>query len=145
VICVTLADNCIITGAWIKAPLPCNNEKMNIKKGTEVQKLMKHAVVSLVDYVPGAVVSKTIIKKATGDITVFSISDGEEFSERFLAFDTYIQILEGTAAFIINDSNYLIQQGEGIVIPAHMKHNINAGKKFKMICTIIKSGYEDIA
>jgi quercetin dioxygenase-like cupin family protein len=107
------------------------------------EKLEKHAIVALLDYVPNAVVSKTIIKKATGDITIFSIADGEHVSERFLPFDTYIQVIEGTAAFTINDSKYHIQQGEGIMIPAHLKHHITAGRQFKMICTIIKSGYED--
>jgi quercetin dioxygenase-like cupin family protein len=107
------------------------------------EKLKKHAIVALLDYVPNAVVCKTLIKKATGDITIFSIAEGEQVSERFLPFDTYIQVIEGTAGFMINDSKYHIQQGEGIIIPAHMKHNITAGTQFKMICTIIKSGYED--
>lgn len=109
----------------------------------EKEKLKKHAIVTLLDYLPNAVASKTIIKKATGDITIFSIDEGEQVSEKFLPFDTYIQVIEGTAAFIINNSKYLIQQGEGIIIPAHIKHHVTAGVQFKMICTVIKSGYEE--
>jgi quercetin dioxygenase-like cupin family protein len=116
---------------------------MNKRNSSEAEKLEKHAIVALLDYVPNAVVSKTIIKKATGDITLFSIADGEQISEKLLPFDTYIQVVEGTAALTINNSKYRIQQGEGIMIPAHLKHHITAGTQFKMICTIIKSGYED--
>ena len=111
--------------------------------GVELEKLSKHAIVELLEYTSHAVVSKTIIKKATGDITVFSIAAGEEVSERFLPFDTYIQVIDGTASFVINRQNYLINTGEGIVIPAHIKHTVNAGEQFKMLITIIKSGYED--
>jgi quercetin dioxygenase-like cupin family protein len=110
---------------------------------TETDRLSKHGLVELLDYLPHAVVSKTIIKKATGDITIFSIAEGEQVAERFLPFDTYIQVIDGTAAFIINESKYLIGKGEGILIPAHMKHNVTPGSQFKMVCTVIKSGYEE--
>jgi quercetin dioxygenase-like cupin family protein len=112
-------------------------------KNNEIEKLKKHAILGLLDYSPGTIVSKTIIKKTTGDITVFSFAEGEQAAEKLLAFDTYIQVIDGTAGFMINNSKYLIQQGECIIIPAHIKHNIIAGVQFKMICTIIKSGYED--
>lgn len=109
----------------------------------ETGKLIKHAVVELLEYSTDAVVSKTIIKKTTGDITIFSIAEGAAVAERFLPFDTYIQVIDGTASFIINKQNYLISQGEGIVIPAHIKHNVTAGSQFKMMITLIKSGYEE--
>jgi quercetin dioxygenase-like cupin family protein len=109
----------------------------------ELEKLKTCAVVELLDYLPHAVVSKTIIKKITGDITIFSIAEGEQVAERFLPFDTYIQVIEGTATFIINKKQFHISRGEGIVIPAHIKHNVNAGPQFKMISTVIKSGYEE--
>jgi quercetin dioxygenase-like cupin family protein len=109
----------------------------------ETEKLKTHAIVALLDYLPHAVVSKTIIKKATGDITIFSIAAGEQVAEKYLPYDTYIQVIDGTASFIINQRQYHINAGEGIIIPAHIKYNINAGTQFKMISTIIKSGYEE--
>lgn len=114
----------------------------NLNNG-ETEKLKKHAILELVEYSPDAVISKTIIKKTTGDITVFSISEGGEVAEKFLPFDTYIQVIDGTAGFIINEKRFLIREGEGIIIPAHIKHRVTTGKQFKMIVTVIKSGYEE--
>ena len=109
----------------------------------EGQPLSKHTVADLLEYAPHAVVSKTLVKKNTGDITMFSIAAGELIAERFLPFDTYVHVIDGTASLVINRQNFLISHGEGIFIPAHIKHNVNAGQQFKMIITLIKSGYED--
>lgn len=86
--------------------------------------------------------SKTIIKKTTGNVTVSSLDAGEELAEKTLAFDNYIQIIDGAAQVGINNKKYKLKLGEGITIPAHTKHCINAAQQFKMIFTIIKSGYE---
>jgi quercetin dioxygenase-like cupin family protein len=108
----------------------------------EIEKLKKHAIVGLLDYSPHAVVSKIITKKATGDITLFSIAEGETVAEKLLPFDTYIHVIEGTATFLINKIKFLVNQGEGMIIPAHIKYCITAGSQFKMISTVIKCGYE---
>lgn len=108
----------------------------------EIEKLKKHAIVELLDYLPNAVVSKIIIKKATGDIMLFSIAEGAQLPEKLLPFDTYIQIIDGTATFLINKKKFFVNQGEGMIIPAHIKHAVTAGPQFKMLSTIIKSGYE---
>ena len=91
-----------------------------------------------------AVVSKTIIKKTTGNVTISSFDAGEELDEKISPFDTYIQIIDGTAEITINDKVFKLKLGEGIVIPAHAKHHFNANEQFKMISTVIKSGYEDL-
>ena len=64
-------------------------------------------------------VSKTIIKKTTGNVTVSSFASGEELAEKTSPFDNYIQIIDGTAELIINEKTYTLKLGEGIVIPAH--------------------------
>ena len=87
--------------------------------------------------------SKTIIKKATGNVTVSSLAAGEELAEKISPFDTFIQIIDGTAEVCINNKNYMLRLGEGIVIPAHSKQRFSANVQFKMISTVIKSGYED--
>ena len=110
---------------------------------SEVEKSKTHIVVEIIQYVPQAVVSKTIIKKTTGNITVISFDAGEELAEKTSPFDTYIQIIAGQAEVIISKKLYKLRLGEGIVIPAHEAHNFNANEKFKMISTTIKSGYED--
>jgi quercetin dioxygenase-like cupin family protein len=110
---------------------------------SELEKSKAHIIVEIIEYIPNAVVSKTIIKKTTGNVTVSSFDAGEELAEKISPFDTYIQIIDGTAELSINGKKYMIKLGEGIVIPAHVKHHFNANVQFKMISTVIKSGYED--
>jgi quercetin dioxygenase-like cupin family protein len=109
----------------------------------ELEKLKAHIIVEIIKYMPNAVVSKTIIKKTTGNITVSSFDAGEELAEKISPFDTYVQIIDGIAEVIINEKKYKLMLGEGIIIPAHSTHCFNANEQFKMISTIIKSGYED--
>ncbi|MGB8195242.1 MAG: cupin domain-containing protein [Chitinophagaceae bacterium] len=114
----------------------------NTPDKSELEKSKPHIIIEIIQYVPQAVLSKTIIKKTTGNITVFSFDAGEEMAEKTSPFDTFIQIIDGTANIIIKDVKYKLGLGEGIIIPAHASHNFNADKQFKMISTIIKSGYE---
>ena len=117
--------------------------KNNNIDGIELEKSKAHIIVEIIEYIPNAVVSKTIIKKTTGNITVSSFDAGEELAEKMSPFDTYIQIIDGTAELTVNDKHYNLKLGQGIVIPAHTKHHFNATVQFKMISTVIKSGYED--
>lgn len=109
----------------------------------EMENSKAHIIVEIIEYMPNAVVSKTIIKKLTGNITVSSFDAGEELAEKISPYDTYIQIIDGTAELIINDKKYKLKLGDGIIIPAHSKHRFNANEQFKMLSTVIKSGYED--
>ena len=115
----------------------------NNNKNIELEKSKVHIVVEIIEYLPNAVVSKTIIKKSTGNITVSSLDAGEELAEKISSFDTYIQIIDGSAELIIADKKFRLNLGEGIIIPAHSKHKFNANEQFKMIATVIKSGYEE--
>ncbi|MEP6465326.1 MAG: cupin domain-containing protein [Parafilimonas sp.] len=122
---------------------PVNTANNNHTVSSEVEKLKVHIEIDLIEYVPNAVVSKTIIKKTTGNITVSSFAIGEELAEKVSPFDNYIQIIDGTAELTINEKIYTLKLGEGIIIPAHAPHCFNANEQFKMICTIIKSAYEN--
>jgi quercetin dioxygenase-like cupin family protein len=108
----------------------------------ELVKSKAHIIVEIIEYVPNAVVSKTIIKKITGNITVSSFDSGEELSEKSSPFDTYVQIIDGAAEITVDDKKVLLELGQGMIIPAHSKHSFNAQEQFKMITTVIKSGYE---
>jgi len=109
----------------------------------ELVKRKIHIIVEIIDYVPHSVLSRTIIKKTTGNITVSSFAAGEELAEKTSPFDNYIQIIDGSAEISIDGKTYKLKLGQGIIIPAHSKHSFNADKRFKMISTVIKSGYED--
>ena len=109
----------------------------------ELEKAKSHIIVEIIQYIPNAVVSKTIIKKTTGTITASSFDAGEELAEKTSPFDNYVQIIDGAAEILIKDKKHQLKLGEGIIIPAHAQHSFNANEQFKMISTIIKSGYED--
>lgn len=117
--------------------------KSNHTAFLELKKSKAHIIVEILEYVPNAVISKTIIKKITGSVTVSSFDTGEELAEKSSPFDIYIQIIDGAAEVIIDDKKHMLGLGEGIIIPAHTSHCFNANQQFKMISTIIKSGYEE--
>lgn len=116
--------------------------KKNTDNG-ELEKSKIHIIVEIIEYMANAVVSRTIIKKTTGNVTVSSFDAGEELDEKTSAFDTYIQIIDGVAEITINEKKFKLKLGEGIIIPAHSRHQFNANEQFKMISTVIKNGYED--
>jgi len=116
----------------------------NTKDSKELEKSTPHIVVEIIQYIPNAVVSKTIIKKPTGNITATSFDAGEELADKTCPFDTYIQIIDGTAQLQIKGKKFVLNLGDGIIIPAHAKHEFSAVHQFKMISTVIKSGYEDV-
>lgn len=107
------------------------------------EKSKSHIITEIIDYVPNAVVSKVIIKKTTGNVTATSIASGEEMSEKSIPFDTYVQIIDGTAEVVIDNIATTLKVGSGIIIPAHSRHSFTANGKYKMITTIIKSGYDE--
>lgn len=125
---------------WIQS-INFQLHKMDTKEPLEPSKA--HIIIEIIEYVPNAVVSRTIIKKTTGNITATSIASGEELGEKISPFDIYVQIIDGTAQVVIDDKSISLKLGEGIIIPAHSKHSFHANERFKMISTIIKSGYEE--
>ena len=109
----------------------------------ELEKGKTHIIVEIIEYIPNAVLSRTIIKKATGNITVMSFDSGEELAEKISPFDTFIQIIDGAAELTISKQLHILALGTGMIIPAHASHYFNAKEQFKMISTVINSGYED--
>lgn len=111
-------------------------------ENTEVEKSKAFIIVEIIEYVPNAVVLKTILKKTTGNVTAVSFDSGENLTQKISPFDTFIQIIEGRAEILIDDNSHILETGQFIIIPAHSKNTIKANERFKMISTIIKSGYE---
>jgi quercetin dioxygenase-like cupin family protein len=110
--------------------------------GTEMEKAKSHIIVEIIEYVSNSVVIKTIIKKSTGNISVMSFDTGEGLTEKTSPFDTFAQIIEGKADIVIDKISHVLQTGQGIIIPAHSPNYIKPNGRFKMILTVIKSGYE---
>jgi len=108
----------------------------------EIEKSKAFIIVEIIEYVPNAVVIKTIIKKTTGNVSAVSFDSGENLTEKMSPFDTFIQIIEGRAEIFIDEQSHSLETGQAIIIPAHSKNSFKANERFKMISTIIKSGYE---
>lgn len=111
-------------------------------ENNEIEKSVSLIIVEIIEYVPNSIVIKSIIKKTTGSITAISLDEGEGLSERVSPFDTYVQIIDGKAEILIDGNSSFLNTGESIVIPAHSRSTVKANERFKMISTIIKSGYE---
>ncbi|MFN2128633.1 MAG: cupin domain-containing protein, partial [Anaerolineales bacterium] len=110
---------------------------------TEIEKSKTHILIEIIEYVPNSVVSKTIIRKTTGNISIVAIDIGEALAEKISPFDTYIQVIEGVAEVVIDEKSNILQTGQAIIIPAHASNIVKANERFKMISTVIKSGYEE--
>lgn len=111
----------------------------------ELEKSKIFIVVEIIEYIPNSVVIKTIIKKTTGNVTAVSFDSGEALAEKISPFDTFIQIIDGEAKIVIDGKAHLLGIGESIIIPAHTRNIIEAEVRFKMISTVIKSGYEAVS
>ena len=93
----------------------------------------------LVNYQDDAVVSREIIKKPTGSVTIFAFDEGQGLSEHSAPFDALVQVVEGEAEIMISGQVHRLQSGAMILMPAGQPHALNAMKKFKMILTMIRS------
>lgn len=109
----------------------------------EIFKSQVYIIIEIIEYVPNSVLSRTIIKKNSGNVSAVSLDSGMELSEKIIPFDTFIQIIDGEAEILIDGVAHYLSTGQAIVIPAHRLHSFNAKERFKMIVTVIKSGYED--
>ena len=110
---------------------------------TEIEKSKNQILVDILDYTSNAIASKTINRKTTGSISVTAFDNGMMLPETFSPFDIFVQIIEGDAEVLIDKHSILLKTGEIIIVPAHTAYIIKANKRFKMISTVIKSGYEE--
>jgi quercetin dioxygenase-like cupin family protein len=99
-------------------------------------------IVEIIEYIPNSIVSKTILKKSTGNVSLMSFDTGEAITEKISPYDTFVQIIDGKAEIVINGTSHALGTGQGIIIPAHKSQIVIANERFKMISTVIKSGYE---
>lgn len=95
--------------------------------------------VDLLDYQEGAVVSREIIKKETGTVTIFAFDKGEGLSEHTAPFDAMDQVIDGKAEITISGKSKVVSAGEMIIMPANVPHALNAIERFKMVLTMIRS------
>jgi quercetin dioxygenase-like cupin family protein len=108
----------------------------------ELEKAKPMITVEIIEYVENAVVIKTILKKSSGNISVMSVDTGEGLTERTSPFDTFAQVIDGKVELMIGGVLHLLQTGGSIIIPAHAANYVKPDGRFKMILTVLKSGYD---
>ncbi len=89
-------------------------------------------------YADNSVVSKTIIKKETGTVTLFAFDKGQGLSPHIAPFDALVQIVDGECVFRIGEGTNNMQTGDCIILPAGLVHSVESAKPFKMLLTMIK-------
>jgi quercetin dioxygenase-like cupin family protein len=94
---------------------------------------------SLIDYQEGSVVSRTIIDKKTGTITLFAFDENQGLSEHTAPYDAIVYVLEGEVEVTISGTPIRLKQGEMTIMPANHTHALAAKTKFKMLLTMIKT------
>jgi quercetin dioxygenase-like cupin family protein len=108
----------------------------------ELEMAKQMITIEIIEYVENAVVIKTILKKSSGNISMMSVDTGEGLTEKTSPFDTFVQVIDGKVELVIADKPHLVHTGSSIIIPAHALHHIKPDGRFKMILTVLKSGYE---
>ena len=98
----------------------------------------KFGVNETVEYAAQAVVSKTVIKKDTGNVTLFAFDKGEGLSEHTAPFDAMVHIIDGEAEIRIGGNPHILKAGEAIIMPANIAHALKAIERFKMMLIMIR-------
>ncbi|MGQ9718363.1 MAG: cupin domain-containing protein [Nitrososphaerales archaeon] len=93
----------------------------------------------LIDYQEGSIVSRTIIVRETGNVTLFAFDSGQGLSEHTVPFDALVYLVEGEGEFVIGGKPLRLKEGEMVVMPANIPHIVRAKKRFKMVLVIIRS------
>ena len=91
-----------------------------------------------VEYSTNGIISKRILDKSVGTVTLFSFDKGQRLSTHSAPFDAMVQVIEGKAEIVINEVPYSLAAGDTIIMPAGIPHAVNAVEKFKMVLTMIK-------
>lgn len=107
--------------------------------GGEKPEAQAKRLTDLIDYQNGSVVSREIIRKKTGTVTLFAFDKGQGLSEHTAPFDAFVYLLDGKAEIIISKKPFHLNEGEMIIMPANQPHALKAVKKFKMVLIMIRS------
>jgi quercetin dioxygenase-like cupin family protein len=114
-------------------------EKEKEKKGPEGLVSAVNRLADLVAYQKGSVVSRTIIDKKVGTVTLFSFDEGQGLSEHTAPFDALVYLIDGEAEISISGKPFHLREGEMTIMPANQPHALKALKRFKMLLVMIRS------
>ena len=93
----------------------------------------------LIDYAADSIVSKTILDKPVGTITLFAFDEGQKLSEHTAPYDAVVQVIDGRAELTIGGKQVAVSAGEVVIMPGNVPHAVTAQKRFKMLLTMIRA------
>ena len=96
-------------------------------------------LISLIEYSADSIVSKTILDKPVGTITLFAFDKGQKLSEHTASYDAVVQVIDGSAQLTIGGEEVKVLAGEIIIMPANVPHAVAAEENFKMLLTMIRA------
>ena len=96
------------------------------------------AAATLVEHQAGSVVSRTLLKHSSGNVTVFAFGAGQELSEHTAAHDALVHVVEGQALITVGGQPHTVRAGELLLLPASIPHAVAAAQPFKMLLTMLR-------
>ncbi len=108
-------------------------------KSMDIKSAAPAPLAGLVSYQDGSVVSKTLLARKAGTVTLFAFDQGEGLSEHTAPFDALVCVLEGSAEITVDKKLYSVSAGEMVIMPANIPHALHARERFKMMLTMIRS------
>jgi quercetin dioxygenase-like cupin family protein len=97
------------------------------------------ALAELVEYAKDSIVSKAILNKSVGTLTLFAFDAGQSLSEHTAPYDAVVQVLDGSARLRIGGQDKIVSEGQIIIMPANVPHAVNAEERFKMLLTMVRA------
>jgi len=126
----------------VTPPLVTKSIKSGVKNMEHIERRLEAQaakLAELIDYQDGSVVSREIISKKTGTVTLFAFDQGQGLSEHTAPFDALVYVFDGEAEIVISGKPLRVKQGETVIMPANQPHALKAIKRFKMILTMIRA------
>ncbi|HMJ70108.1 MAG TPA: cupin domain-containing protein [Cyclobacteriaceae bacterium] len=111
---------------------------------SEIDRSVVYVLSSILEYVPGSVVTRVVVQRPTGSILAIASDTGEGIGEKIYQFESFVQVVDGEVEVKIGQKVHPLWKGQAIMVPAHYRHTFKSATRFKLISTIIKSGYEEV-
>ena len=97
-----------------------------------------HPLAELVQYAEGSIVSRALVQKSVGSLTLFAFDAGQELSEHSAPYDAFVQVLDGEGELVIGGKSVAAKPGQMVMMPANVPHAVKANQRFKMLLSMIR-------
>lgn len=114
---------------------------MDSEKVTVLESCLGHnqSLNDLIEYAADSIVSKTVLDKPAGTLTLFAFDQGQGLSEHSAPYDATVQVIDGTGTIFIDGKEHTVDTGELIIMPGNVSHSVKAKKRFKMLLIMIRT------